>query len=451
MQLLSIRQFATRSALLLSLGLGTVACDKAINVEPSNSVSSDTGFTTKEDAAAGLLGVYDGLQLTDYYGVGYPTISDLISTDEAAVGTFTNTLGLIAQNQAQPDNIQIQSTWDAIYATINRANYLIQESEKITDPAFPKLATQAQARAIRALSYMNLLGLWGGTSQGYGYTDGLGVPLRLTPTVEIGTSTAPIARSSEADVATAIRADLDFAVANLTNGTGSRVTKNSALALRARFELRMRNYADALRFANLVPATAGFATAALTGTTTPDAIWQLTFSATDTNLYAFWWYTTGGRNELNPGVNIAAAHPAGDKRLAINVVAGGLTQKYTRTTTRDDAFNIIRYAEVVLTIAEAAARTGDLTTATTQLNIIRTRAGLAPTSATTANALVTDILLQRRLELAYEGNYWFDLRRTNTIQTALPSYTQPFRNLFPIPNREVQLSNGVIIQNPSYN
>ncbi|SNR40963.1 RagB/SusD family nutrient uptake outer membrane protein [Hymenobacter mucosus] len=450
MQILSLRQLATRSALLLSLGLGSAACDKAINVEPSNSISSDTGFTTKEDAAAGLLGVYDALQLTDYYGVGFPTISDLISGDVAHVGTFTTTLGLIAQNQAQPDNVQIQNTWDAIYATINRANYLIQESEKITDPAFPKLTTQAQARAIRALSYMNLVGLWGGSPQGYGYSGGLGVPLRLVPTVAIGESTAPIARASEAEVAAAIRADLDFAIENLATGVGNRVTKNAALALRARFELRMRNYADALKFASQVPASAGFATAALTATTTPDAIWQLTYSATDTNLYAFWWYTTGGRNELNPGVNIAAAHPAGDKRLAVNVVTGGLTQKYTRTTTRDDPFNVIRYAEVVLTIAEASAQTGNLVNAAAQLNIIRSRAGLAPTTATTADALVRDILLQRRLELAYEGNYWFDLRRTNMVQTALPTYNQTFRNLFPLPNREIQLANGVLTQNPSY-
>ncbi|WP_019947707.1 RagB/SusD family nutrient uptake outer membrane protein [Hymenobacter aerophilus] len=453
----SLRKFATRSALLLSLGLGTVACDKALDVEPQNSISSDTGYSTKEDAAAALNGVYDGLQLTDYYGVAFPTISDLISGDELHVGTYTTTLGQIAQNQTSADNIQVQNTWDAIYNTINRANYLLQESEKINDPAFPKLATQAQVRAIRALCYMNLLGLWGGTSQGYGYPDGLGVPLRLTPTVSIGPDTQPIPRSSEADVAAAIRTDLDFAIENLSAGTGSRVTKNAALALRARFELRMRNYPEALKFAGQVPALAGFAASAPSGTAT-DALWQLSFSATDKNLYAFWWFTTGGRNELDPGANLAAAHPSGDKRLPINiapeVAANGtvspskVTLKYTRTATGDDPFNVVRYAEVVLTIAESAARTGDLATATTQLDIIRTRAGLAPTTATTAEALIEDILLQRRLELAYEGSYWYDLRRTNSVQTALPTYKETFRNLFPIPIREVRLSN--LVQNPNF-
>ena len=459
MKIFSFHQFATRSTLLFSLFVGVASCDEAVNVEPSNNVSSDTGFTTKEDAAAGLLGAYDATQASDYMGVAYPSLAELVAGEIRFVGTFSTTYGVVGQNQVLPDNIQICNTWDAIYIAINRANYLLQESEKIEDPAFPKLATQAQARALRAYHYMNLLALWGGTSEGYGYSGGLGVPLRLTPTTAIGAQTASIARSSESEVATAIRSDLDLAIANLANGTGSRITKNSALALRARFELRMRNYADALRFANQVPTIAGFATSALTAATSPDAIWQLVFSATDTNLQAFYWFPSpGGRNEFDPGTTLAAAHPTGDRRLAINVVSNGTNQKYTRTGTRDDPFNVIRYAEVALTIAEAAARTGDLTTATTQLNSIRVRAGLAPTTATTAADLINDILLQRRLELAYEGNYWFDLRRTNTIQSRLGTvppanpnaYNQTYRNLFPIPFREVNLSQGLIAQNPNY-
>lgn len=457
MQSTLLRQLATRTALLLTLGLSLGACDKAINVEPQNNISSDKGYSTKEDAAAGLLGCYDALQNTNYYGASFPSDVDMVSNNIIEVGTYNTTYGLVAQNQISADNGEIATLWQSMYDTVNRCNYLLEESDKITDPAFAKLTTQAEARVIRAVTYMNLLSLWGGTTQGFGYTGGAGVPLRLSPTLAIGDQTAPLARSSEADVAAAIRADLDFAVTNLGTGAGFRATKNAALALRARFELRMRNYADALAFAKQVPAVSGFATAALTATTTPDAIWQLYFSATDTNLYAFYWYLApGGRNEFDPSPGLVAAHPTGDLRLPINSTSVGTTLKYTHTTTRDDYFNLVRYAEVVLTTAEAAAQTGDLTTATTQINIIRKRAGLANTTATTAAGLVTDILLQRRLELAYEGHYWIDLRRTNTIQSALGSstasspYNQAFRNLFPLPVRDVNLANGVLAQNTGY-
>ncbi|MDO7852784.1 RagB/SusD family nutrient uptake outer membrane protein [Hymenobacter convexus] len=474
MQSINFRQLATRSALLLSLGLSVGGCDKAINVEPSNSISSDRGFTTKEDAAAALLGCYDALQSTSYYGLDFPSITDLISGEIRFVGTFASTYGVISQNQVLPDNVSVGTTWNAIYLAISRTNYLLQQSEKISDPAFPKLTTQGEARALRALSYMNLLALWGGTPEGYGYAGGLGVPLRLSPTTSIGPETEAIPRASEAEVAAAIRADLDFAIANLPTGAGgNRVTKNSALALRARFELQQRKYTDALTFAQQVPATpsvAGFATAEATGTTSPDAIWSLFFSNTDQSQYAFYWYPApGGRNEFDPGTSLAAVHPTGDRRLPINVVTAtstvtvsgtpftllaGTTQKYYRTSTRDDRFNMVRYAEVVLTIAEAAAQTGDLATAIANLNIIRTRAGLAattitPTTPNAAASLITDILLQRRLELTYEGHYWFDLRRTNRVQVVQPT-SQAYRNLFPIPLREVQVTNNLIAQNPLY-
>ncbi|QKG59039.1 RagB/SusD family nutrient uptake outer membrane protein [Hymenobacter sp. BRD128] len=101
-------------------------------------------------------------------------------------------------------------------------------------------------------------------------------------------------------------------------------------------------------------------------------------------------------------------------------------------------------------MAEAAAQTGDLLTAAAQLSVIRNRAGLAPSPATTADALVADIVLQRRLELACEGQHWVGLRRTNTIRTALPTCPQTFRNLFPIPAREVNITGGVITQNAGF-
>ena len=452
MQHNAFRWLIASSAFALVLGLD--GCNKALDVLPQVAVSSDTGYATKEDAAAGLIGCYDAVQANDYQGVAYSSLGELISGNEREVGTFNTTYGYAAQNLLTPDNVQLQNTWQAIYDGINRANYLIQQSDKITDAAFPKLTTQAEAHCLRAYHYMNLLGYWGGSNQGFGYTGGVGVPLRLTP-VTSTTDATPIARSSEADVVTAIRADLDFAITNLPAAGGSsfRCTQNAALALRARLELWMRNYADALKYATQVPAVAGFATMALAATTTPDAIWQLNFSNTDQNLYAFYWYPSpGGRNEFDPGAALIAAHSASDLRLPINnnPSPAGTTLKYTHTATRDDYFNCVRYAEVALIIAEAAAQTGDLTTATTQLNVIRKRAGLAPTTATSATDILTDILLQRRLELAYEGHYWFDLRRTNTIQTTLPTYTQTYRNIFPIPNREVNITNMLITQNTGY-
>lgn len=446
----ALRRFSSRSALLLVLGLGLGSCEKILDQKPQNNIDAAAGFTTRQDVEAGLRGCYDALQSANYYGLRYQSFSDLIAGNIRHTGTFP-TFAQISQNQILTDNVDVSNVWIAIYDAVNRCNYLIEQAALLNDPAYNSLNAQAEARAMRAYHYMNLLGFWGGSETGFGNADGLGIPLRLTATKAVGEQTKPIPRSSEAEVVTAIRADLDFAVTNLANTANTRVTKSAALALRARLELWEKNYADALRFASQVPATAA------------ENIWQLQFSTTDANQLAFFWFpaASGGRNEFDPTNELALAHPAGDTRLPINVVTAsnatatspaGTTRKYSRIGSSDDPVNLVRNSEVILTIAEAAAQTNDLTTATTQVNVIRVRAGLAPVTGLTQPALLREIMLQRRLELAHEGHYWFDLRRTNAVQTSIPAYTQTFRNRWPIPQREILNStvNGtpVIAPNP---
>jgi starch-binding outer membrane protein, SusD/RagB family len=114
---------------------------------------------------------------------------------------------------------------------------------------------------------------------------------------------------------------------------------------------------------------------------------------------------------------------------------------------------VIRFAEVLLTKAEALARLNRLPEAITELNKTRVRAGLAAISATplpTQTALLDAILAERRLELALEGDRWPDLIRTSRALTVLgiPS-NRAFQLLYPIPAREITVSPG-LTQNPGY-
>jgi hypothetical protein len=334
---------------------------------------------------------------------------------------------------------------------------------------------------------MNLLAWWGGTPQGYSYSGGLGVPLRLTPTTNITDGAInPIARSSEADVNTAIRADLDYAAKNITSvvlsgSSKARLSQAAVLGLRARFELRQRDYAAAASFAQQALTAAGNTVSleAQYGTIfsqkySQESLWELDFNPTDQSQLAFFWYPSarGGRGEVAVATSLAAAHTANDARRPVNVVltaeanttyAANTTRKYFRISSQDDNFQVIRLGEVILTLAEAQAQLGNLTSAVTQLNRIRTRAGLAAYALTTTTAdptgqtgLLAQILTDRRLELANEGIRWFDLRRTNTVQTVLTTTTQTFRNLWPIPQREilnsvpVGQSASLVSQNPGY-
>lgn len=112
---------------------------------------------------------------------------------------------------------------------------------------------------------------------------------------------------------------------------------------------------------------------------------------------------------------------------------------------------MIRLAEIYLNRAEARVRkaTSDLTGAAADLNIVRARAGLTATTATTAEELLTAIQKERRIELAHEGHRFFDLRRWQLAKSTL-GITETYRLLWPLPQSEVDASAGVVKQNTGY-
>ncbi len=116
---------------------------------------------------------------------------------------------------------------------------------------------------------------------------------------------------------------------------------------------------------------------------------------------------------------------------------------------------VIRYADVLLLHAEASYHTGDQTSAKISLNKVRARArgnneDVLPDVTSSGSALLEDIYHERRVELALEGHRFFDLVRTGRAASALSGYIEGVHNLFPIPESQIQATNGAITQNPGY-
>ena len=118
---------------------------------------------------------------------------------------------------------------------------------------------------------------------------------------------------------------------------------------------------------------------------------------------------------------------------------------------------VLRLAEQYLIRAEARAQQGNLTGAIEDLDIIRARAGLPHTAATTREDLLHAIAHERQVELFTEwGHRWFDMKRTNTIDIIMPAVCEQKGgtwdsrwSLYPIPLKEVQRAPN-IKQNPGY-
>ena len=110
----------------------------------------------------------------------------------------------------------------------------------------------------------------------------------------------------------------------------------------------------------------------------------------------------------------------------------------------------LRLGDVILLYAETLNESGDTPAALVELNKIRTRAGLANSTSTTQAEVRTAIADERRLELAFEGQRWFDLVRTGTVDAEMGETISSNYHLFPIPDSEVLASDGVITQNDGY-
>jgi hypothetical protein len=458
-----------RKTLRLALLLVTAAgCQSFLDVAPINQVPEETAIVSVATARAAVAGMYDGLQSTNYYGGTFLHFADLSAEDVEHTGTFT-TYREVDQNGITADNSSIESVWDALYRTIGRANIVILKVPSVTalNPA-ERDQMLGEAHFIRALTYHNLVKLWGDTAAA-----GLGVPIRLVPAQDIPSSST-ISRSTTGEVYTQILTDLGQAEALMSFVDSTRRASIGAVrALRARVLLYQKNWAAAESEAEavvamgytLAPQYADLFTA--DGDPTDEDIFRVNFTPTEFNLIGFYYRAKGlaaGRREITPSNILIRAYDADsnfsgppasynpvDRRGLWNVAFQGTTKygsKYPTSIGAED-LHAIRFAEVLLIEAEAEARQSKLVEAEASLLPIRTRAGLAAARVDTmvpANAILA-ILRERRLELAYEGDRWPDLVRTGRAVTVLG--IPGFQTLYPIPQNELDVAPG-LVQNPGY-
>jgi hypothetical protein len=135
---------------------------------------------------------------------------------------------------------------------------------------------------------------------------------------------------------------------------------------------------------------------------------------------------------------------------------------WTPGTTSLESFGhnkrVIRYAEILLIASECLNENGDQARALQYLNIVRERArngnpGILPEITTTnQDALREAIYAERRSELAMESYRFFDLVRTGRAQQVLGplGFQSGKHELLPIPQTEIDLSQGVLTQNPGW-
>jgi len=387
------------------------------------------------------------LQALSYYGRTFEVLNDLSADNAEHVGTFQY-LGQVDRNQLQADNTAVTNVRIAVYDAIARVNLILQKVPSVTGLTdAQKNQILGEAHFLRALHYHNLVKLWGD------------VPMPLEP-LESPAQAAQLTRAPRAQVYTQILDDLTRAEQAMTTANQARqASLGAARALRARVMLDQENWQGALDAANAVQAM-GYALAPQfeslftpDGTDTPEDIFRVSFTPQEYNELGY-YYLFDGRWEVAPTADLYAAFNAADARRALTVAKDGGDYEGTKfpTTIGGEDLHVIRFAEVLLIKAEALARLNRLAEAATEYNKVRVRARLTPhvfgTNVTSQADVLAAIWLERRLELALEGDRWADLVRTGraTSVLGLPA-NRAYQTLYPIPSRELIVASG-LTQNP---
>jgi len=432
-----------------------VACDKKLDIQPTQSIDETNALATAQDVKVTLTGAYDGMSSTNVYGGGFQYTSELLGDDREIVfgGTFS-TLDELWRKTVTTGNTQVAATWLSSYAAINRVNNVLSALNVLSDG--DKGQVEGEARFIRGAIYFGLVNLfaktWGDGDNGVN----LGVPLVTTPTRVI-TDADNRSRASVQAVYAQILEDLTKAETLLpatgANDDASRATRIAASALLARVYMTQGNYALALAAANRV-ITSGirkletnFADIFATGGASNEIIFRIAVSDQDGSNAMNTFYapaTFQGRGDMRVQTKHLDLYNAADVRGKFFVKAG--TNTYTRKfLDRFADVLVIRLAEMYFTRAECNVRLNSSTGATPldDVNATRTRAGLPALSAVTLAA----VLMERKLELAFEGNQLYDVKR-NKLSVGGKAYNDNALVL-PIPQREID-TNKNLVQNAGY-
>jgi hypothetical protein len=472
-------KFYNKLSFIILLAASIASCSKQLDLPPEN-ILIESQVVGNENSAQALLAStyfksYTAIRNYYYMSADVATGNSVTLANNGFIslwnGTLTPTAGLV------------QTLWNNHYSAINETNVIINLIPNATFSTAVKSRLIAEAKFVRAFNYFFLLRNFG---QGAltGNLSGAGLPIQLENYSNYDPS-KNIARSTSLEVYTQILKDLDEAAESLTDLTTAtpqvfrgRAQKTTCFALASRVALYMRDYSKAIDYsAKALTNTTQYVLAsspalvfpATTATSNIPLSTELIFAfpvsynsdLNDNNLTGYFLKTA-----IWPDPVFLSTYAANDiRRSAAMIVVGNPAGPITRfcpskfaNPVGRDHLPILRVSEIYLNRAEALVRSTNAINAEaiSLLNAIRQRSfptGSKPvpytiTSFASVNALLTAILQERRWELAFEGHDMFDKIRTGVAPNSF--LTNPSKWVYPIPRREIDLTNGQITQNPGY-
>lgn len=342
----------------------------------------------------------------------------------------------VGMNYYGTSNVGDNVTWNDFYSRINVINVILDEIVDLPHETEEDEATywrvQGEAHFLRGYFYFILANLYGNMYEDSSCESTLCVPLKLTAYVEHDSNKdTQFQRATVKQVYDQVLEDLLTAEEYLTRSPQIeehrlyRASAEAADLMLSRVYLYMQDWANAETYARKVMESGNVSLARLS-TLTPGNVFlneessEVIFSQ-GSNYLSSNNIMTGAPGDFCVARELYDLYDAeNDRRVPVfftthySTDSVGLANKYNHSTTRERVSDVftLRVAEAYLNYAEACAMQGKSGEACDALNELRMQRINGYTDQSYAGqALVDEIRLERRRELCFEGQRWFDLRR----------------------------------------
>jgi starch-binding outer membrane protein, SusD/RagB family len=419
---------------------------------PKDRISDLTAFDTKDRIVGQVHGLYASVKSGQYLGGRYQVYNDIRADDFLNLRTNGVTGYQTWSLVMAPSTNEVQNLWEQVYAAINRVNVFLEGMENKRADIVPLLLTQeeynqfiGEALALRGMAFFHLSQLY---AKPYNMDqNALGLVLRIT--AQRNAEGNDKARSTVRETYDQILSDLTTAAGLLPLSHGSalldltRMQRNTVNALLTRVYLHMNDFSKVLEVGNqIVSASAPFSNPgggqayALAPTfaavfappyTSSESIFSIPMTpaelpGTQNQLGYYFSVPPAGNeeypiNEASPLWTNMTDFPATDARRLLTREANNATyiNKFP-TFPHTDYAPVIRYAEILLNVAEAEARVNGVNArAVALLNAVHGRSDdtrvYTVGEFANADAFVAQLLKERNMEFLGEGLRNMDIMR----------------------------------------
>lgn len=467
-------------ALLAACTLIITGCDSFLDAEPEQSLSPDVALEDITGFESLLNSIYHRAQREEVQGYNILIAPDVLADgaymqeDPSGrfVGQSTNATG--SHISFQPDD---RHMYHSLYRLINETNHVIDDLDEEVQGASAEAVDEMRGEAyfMRALHFHDAARI-------YGYEPGREVDgweqsivLPTEPTYEVDDVEFE-ERSTNEEVYQQIESDVQDAIDLLEGGDRGVHYANyaAAHALAARVYLYWEQWDDAIEHAEaaldatdatLIDDEATFETNPFAQESHPESIFELNYDqpeAIGANYSPSAVLTPAQWYDVLPAPELVEDHEEGDYRLHLFAEADEgydwdtYSIKYNQSGgTYQDNVPIFRTAEMILILAEAHARSGDISTAEEYVHELQEARGVDMPSLNSEGDVIDAVLEERKKEFIFEGHRWFDLKRME-MDIPKPDHMgeapipyDDFRILSDLPTNQIE-NNPALEQNPGY-